>query len=114
MESSLELCRAVNNREGMIVVLSNLGCLYNLLERSHYAVGHFQECFDLLEGDPSGQGEAQVWPGLSTYLYPARMHPLVPTRLAYSVVPSLSCQPLSPPAALPPLPRPRPYPLFPT
>lgn len=61
MESALELCRASNHREGMIVVLSNLGCLYNLLERSHYAVGHFQECFDLLEGDPSGQGEAQVW-----------------------------------------------------
>jgi len=60
LESSLELCRACNQIEGTIVVLSNLGCLYNLLERSQYAVGHFQECFDLLQGDPVGQGEAQM------------------------------------------------------
>jgi tetratricopeptide (TPR) repeat protein len=42
------------------VVLSNLGCLYNLLERSQYAVTHFQDCFQLLEDDPAGQAEAQM------------------------------------------------------
>ena len=60
LESSLELCRHMGNTEGMIVTLSNLGCLYNLLDRSQFAVGPFQECFDLLEGDPAGQGEAQM------------------------------------------------------
>ena len=42
------------------MVLSNLGCLYNLLERSQYAVTHFQDCFQLLEDDPAGQAEAQM------------------------------------------------------
>ena len=60
LESALELCRAIGDKQGMIVVLSNLGCLYNLLERSQYAVEHFEECFRLLEGDLPGQAEAQM------------------------------------------------------
>ena len=32
LDSALELTRAEDSREGMIVVLSNLGCLHNLLD----------------------------------------------------------------------------------
>jgi len=59
--TALELCRAIGHKEGQIVVLSNLGCLYNLLERSQYAVTHFQDCFQLLEDDPAGQVRSYIY-----------------------------------------------------
>ena len=55
----LELCRHMGNTEGMIVTLSNLGCLYSLLDRSQFAVGPFK-VLRLARGHPAGQGEAQM------------------------------------------------------
>ncbi len=60
MENALELCRAESHRDGMVVVLSNLGCIHNMLDAQGAAVEYFQSCFELLEGNPIGQAEAQM------------------------------------------------------
>ena len=38
LENALELCRALNDVDGMVVVLSNLGCIHNMLDAQGAAV----------------------------------------------------------------------------
>jgi hypothetical protein len=92
LDSALELCRAEEHREGMIVVLSNLGCLHNLLECQGLAVQYFQECHDLLDGDPEGQGEAQMKLSLTCAANGEHFPPLLPPFSVRLLTASASCR----------------------
>lgn len=47
LENALELCRAAGDNDGMVVVLSNLGCIHNMLDAQGVAVDYFQVGFML-------------------------------------------------------------------